>query len=185
MQFWLKYEKQKLYNFWQPFSFKKTVWNVVWKFERPAIFLPEKCANCFSNCDNTGRKLQKQSKFLFGKIQRTLKNKNLTNIKIYSAQTSKMIRRKISVKNITASKACLDKRNAVLTTLRKFFDRRPNIFWPQSKNNMSLEIFVKKCMYILSIAMDTKKAVSTELPGKSDTESSKSFGTISEFSFKK
>ena len=118
-----------------------------------------------------------------------------------------MIRIKISVKIITASKVSFDKWNEVLPTCWKIF-RGPNIFWPHSQNNMVLYIFVRKCMYILSIGMDTKTVVSTELPDKSDTEyfehchghkkssfdkvpetsdtaSAKSFSTNSEISFQK
>ena len=70
-------KSKHFHNFWDYFFFKKTVWDVLWKFDRPAKFSSEKGAAFCSKSEKTGSKLQKQKeKILFGKIPRTLKKKN-------------------------------------------------------------------------------------------------------------
>ena len=122
-------KSKHFHNFWDYFFFKKTVWDVLWKFDRPAKFSSGKCATFCSKSAKTGGKLQKQKKkILFGKIPRTLKTKISTNIKIISAQTSKMIRRKISVTYILSRKVSLDTWKEVLTRLMKKFCHKTKHF---------------------------------------------------------
>ena len=70
-----------LYNFWHPFSIEKTVWDLVWKFDRPANFLSGKCAKFCVNSDNTGKIFPKQ-KNSFRKNSTDFKKQNFEKHRI-------------------------------------------------------------------------------------------------------
>ena len=125
----------------------------------------------------------KNEKFLilFGKVQRTSKNIVFTNIKKFSGQTSKFIRRNFPTKNITASKVFVDTWNEVLTTLPKFFCQKTKHFLTAVKKQYGSINFCQKVYVFFELCHGHKKSSFDKLPEKSDTESSKSFCTISEF----
>ena len=133
MPFRLMYEKQTFLQFLSLF------------------FLQENSLRCSMEIWQTGevfvRKVRKilfkfrqkwlefsKTKKIFSEKFKGLQKKFLTNIKFFSAQTSKMIQRKISIKNITASNVSSGKWNEVLTTLPKFFWQKTKHFLTAVKN---------------------------------------------------
>ena len=127
----------------------------------------------------------KIKKILFGKVQRTSINKVFKSIKQFSAQTSKMERRNFSTRNITASKVFVDTWKEVLTTLPEFFCQKIKHLLTAVKKQYGSINFCQKVYVYFEHCHGHKKSSFDILPEKSDTESSKSFCTTSEFSFQK
>ena len=133
-------KSKHFYNFWDYFFFKKTVWDLVWNFDRPAKFLSGKCANFCSNSKNNDENFQKQKNFVSEKVN------GLQLQKMKFSQTSKYFPLKLRrwYEEIFLPKKSLPLKffwtrgMKFSPPCRSFSARRSNNFWPQSKNNFGL-----------------------------------------------
>ena len=138
----LKYEKQTFIQFLTAFFLQENGLRCSMETWQTSDFFVRKMRKAFFKFRQYWYEFSKTKNF--GKTQRTLKNKFLTNIKKFSAQTLKMVRRNISVKNTTASKVSLDTWNEILTTLLKIFCQKTKHFLTAFKKQNESRNFCQK-----------------------------------------